>query len=138
MLRMSQNTIYMHTRYIIIYVYRVYVYGGGGGGAREKISYFVWSLKSNTLMHFNFMTGFLCPFGPDNTVSLSLSLTHTHTPNGTGLLIYYSFFGASLLSLASPSPGEPFPVCTETVRPSPQLSELTADYSELYYSPAMT
>lgn len=35
--------------------------------AREKISYFVWSLKSNTLMHFNFTTEFLCSFGPDNT-----------------------------------------------------------------------
>jgi len=64
--------------------------------ARKNIIFRVVIMKSNTLMHFNFMTGFLCPFGLDNTH------THTHAPDGTGLVyVYYYYYYSLFLSLSN-------------------------------------
>lgn len=66
---------------------------------REKnIIFRVGPSKSNTLMHLNFMTGFLCPFGPDNTD------THARTSDVravTGLFVRYSLSLIVSLSLSS-------------------------------------
>jgi hypothetical protein len=91
-------------------------------------------------MHFNFMTGFLCSvftFGPDNTHThthtRARARTHTRTPDGTGLFLYYSFFGSSYHPILASSSN--IVVHTETFRPSPRLSERTADQNLQYYSP---